>query len=66
MLKIFKNKHFFCKNKHKKGKFGKAKKRKVVLVNNWKHRVLSDRVLSVFKTKIPTEYRENDLSCFKN
>ena len=56
----------FCKSKHKKGKFGKAKKRKVVVVKNWKHRVLSDRVLSVFKTKIPTEYREKDISCFKN
>ena len=56
----------FCKNKHKKGRFGKAKKRKVVVVKNWKHRVLSDRVLSVFKTKIPTEYKEKDISCFNN
>ena len=41
MLKIFKNKYFLfqsCKNKHKKGMVGKAKKGKVVIVNNWKHR----------------------------
>ena len=26
----------------------------------------SDRVLSVHKTKIPTEYRKKDIRCFKN
>ena len=27
---------------------------------------IDDRVLSVFKTKIPTEYREKGIRCFKN
>ena len=27
---------------------------------------LGDRVLSVCKTKIPTEYREKGIKCFKN
>ena len=27
---------------------------------------IGDRVLSVFKTRIPTEYREKGISCFKN
>ena len=43
------------KNKHKKGK--------VAVFNTWKH---SDRVLSVLKTKIPTECREKGIRCFKN
>ena len=27
---------------------------------------IDDRVLSVYKTKIPTEYREKGIRCFKN
>ena len=27
---------------------------------------IADRVLSVCKTKIPTEYREKGIRCFKN
>ena len=27
---------------------------------------ISDRVLSVYKTKIPTEYTEKGIRCFKN
>ena len=27
---------------------------------------IGDRMLSMCKTKMPTEYRENDIRCFKN
>ena len=58
MLKIIKNKYFLfysCKSKHKKEKVGKAKKGKVLFLIPEN---LGDRLLSVCKTKILTEYRE--------
>ena len=68
MLKISKNIYFLfksCKNKHKKGKGGKAKEGKVVVVNIWKHRWCSAENISVCKTKIPTEYREKRCKVFQ-
>ena len=55
MLKTFKIKYFLFKsgkNKHKKGKIGKAKKEKLLLLIPEN---IGDRELSVCKTKIPTE-----------
>ena len=52
-----------CKNKHKKGKVEKTEKEKLLLLI---HENIGHRVLSVFKTKIPTEYREKGIRCFKN
>ena len=40
--------------KHRKGKFGKTEKGKLNVAN------------SVCKTKIPIEYREKGVRCFKN
>ena len=56
MLKIFKTKYFLFKsgkNKHKKGKTGKAKKEKFLLLIPEN---IGDRELSISKTKIPTEW----------
>ena len=52
-----------CKNKHKKRKVEKTEKEKLLLLI---HENIGDRVLSVFKTKMPTEYREKGIRCFKN
>ena len=66
MLKIFKNKYFVfkvVKTNTKKEKFEKPKKEKLLLLIPENR---GDRVLSVCKTKIPTEYREKGIRCFKN
>ena len=66
MLKIFKNKYFVfkvVKTNTKKEKLEKPKKRKLLLLIPENR---SDGVLSVCKTKIPTEYREKGIRCFKN
>ena len=41
----------------------KLKKKKLLLLIPEK---MGDRVLSTCKTKIPTEYREKGIRCFKN
>ena len=63
MLKIFKNIFFFevVKTNTKKERLENPKKEKLLLLIPEKH-----RVLSVCKTKIPTEYREKGIRCFKN
>ena len=72
MLKIF-NIFFFkvLKTNTKKEKLEKPKKEK--LEKSKKEKLLflileniGDRVLSVCKTKIPTEYRKIGIRCFKN
>ena len=66
MLKIFKNKYFVfkvVKTNTKKEKLEKPKKEKLLLLIPENR---GDRVLSVCKTKIPTEYREKGIRCFKN
>ena len=64
MLKIF-NIFFFkvLKTNTKKEKLEKPKKEKLLflILEN-----IGDRVLSVCKTKIPTEYRKIGIRCFKN
>ena len=64
MLKIF-NIFFFkvVKTNTKKEKLEKPKKEKLLLLIPENR---GDRVLSVCKTKIPTEYREKGIRCFKN
>ena len=53
-----------CKNKHKKGKVGKANNAKVLLANTEN---IDDKTLSVCTIiKIATEYREQGIRCFKN
>ena len=47
----------------KKEKLEKPKKEKLLLLIPEK---IGDRALSVCKTKIPTEYREKGIRCFKN
>ena len=63
-LKYLKTNIFFysCKNKHKKGKVGKTKKEDMLLIPE----NIADRVLSVCKTKIPTEYREKGIRLLRN
>ena len=51
------------KTNTKKEKLEKLKNKKLLLLTPEN---IGDRVLSVCKTKIPTEYREKDISCFKN
>ena len=66
MLKIFKNKYFVfkvVKTNTKKEKLEKPKKKNLLLLIPENR---GDRVLSVCKTKIPTEYREKGIRCFKN
>ena len=65
MLKIFKNIFFFkvVKTNTKKERLEKPKKEKLLLLIPEN---IGDRVLSVCKTKIATEYRENGVRCFKN
>ena len=66
MLKISKNKIFFfkvVKTNTQKERLEKPKKKKLLLLM---FENLGDRVLSVCKTKIPTEYREKGIKCFKN
>ena len=64
MLKIF-NIFFFkvVKTNTKKEKLEKPKKEKLLFLIPEN---IGDRVLSVCKTKIPTEYREIGIRCFKN
>ena len=64
MLKIF-NIFFFkvVKTNTKKEKLKKPKKEKLLFLIPEN---IGDRVLSVCKTKIPTEYREIGIRCFKN
>ena len=64
MLKIF-NIFFFkvVKTNTKKEKLEKPKKEKLLSLTPEN---ISDRVLSVCKTEIPTKYREKSLRCFKN
>ena len=67
ILKIFKNESFLlqsCKKKHKKGKVEKTKTGKELLFLMPKN--IGDRVLSVFKTKISTEYTEKGIRYFEN
>ena len=47
----------------KKENLEKPKKEKFLMVTPEN---IGDRVLSVCKTKIPTEYREKGIRCFKN
>ena len=47
----------------KKESLEKPKKEKLLLLIPEN---IGDRVLSVFKTKMPTEYREKGISSFKN
>ena len=65
MLKIFKNIFFFkvVKTNTKKERLEKPKKEKLLLLIPEN---IGDRVLSVCKTKIPTEYREKGIRCLKN
>ena len=65
MLKIFKNIFFFkvVKTNTKKERLEKPKKEKLLLLIPEN---IGDRVLSVCKTKISTEYREKGIRCFKN
>ena len=62
---MFKNIFFFkvVKTNTKKEKLEKPKKEKLLLLIPENR---GDRVLSVCKTKIPTEYREKGIRCFKN
>ena len=53
-----------CKNKHKKGKVGKPKMQNFFLLIPEN---IDDKNLSVCTIiKIPTEYREKGIRCFKN
>ena len=64
--KYLKTKIFFVKvvkTNTKKNKLKKPKKEKLLLLIR---EDIGDRVLSVCKTKIPTEYREKGIRCFKN
>ena len=54
---------FFFKVVKTNSKMEKPKKEKLLLLIPEN---IGDRVLSVFKTKIPTEYREKGISSFKN
>ena len=65
MLKIFKNIFFFkvVKTNTKKERLEKPKKKMLLLLIPEN---IGDRMLSMCKTKIPTEYREKDIRCFKN
>ena len=51
------------KTNTKKEKLEKLKNKKLLLLTSEN---IGDRVLSVCKTKIPTEYREKGIRCFKN
>ena len=51
------------KTNTKKEKLEKLKNEKLLLLTPEN---IGDRVLGVCKTKIPTEYREKDIRCFKN
>ena len=51
------------KTNTKKESLEKPKKEKLLLLIPEN---IGDRVLSVCKTKIPTEYREKGIRCFKN
>ena len=67
MLNKFKNKSLFFKNvkiKTKRERLEKPKKEKFLLLLILEN--IGDRVLSVCKTKILTEYREKGIWCFKN
>ena len=61
---MFKNIFFFklVKTNTKKESLEKPKKEKLLLIAE----KIGDRVLSVCETKIPTEYREKGIRCFKN
>ena len=61
---MFKNIFFFnfVKTNTKKESLEKPKKEKQLLIAE----KIGDRVLSVCETKIPTEYREKGIRCFKN
>ena len=65
ILRCFKNIFSFkvVKTNTKKEKLEKPKEEKLLLLIPENTGV---RVLSVCKTKIPTEYRKADISCFKN
>ena len=65
MLKIFKNIFFFkvVKTNTKKERLEKPKKEKLLLLIPEN---IDERVLSMYKTKILTEYREKGIRCFKN
>ena len=65
MLKIFKNIFFFkvVKTNTKKERLEKPKKEKLLLLIPEN---IDERVLSIYKTKILTEYREKGIRCFKN
>ena len=54
---------FFFKVVKTNSKMEKPKKEKLLLLIPEN---TGDRVLSVFKTKMPTEYREKGISSFKN
>ena len=58
MLKIFKN-EYFCFKVLKTN----TKKEKLLLLISEN---IGDRVLSVLQAKIPSEYREKGIRCFKN
>ena len=58
---MFKN-IFFFKLVKTNTKKEKPKKEKQLLIAE----KIGDRVLSVCETKIPTEYREKGIRCFKN
>ena len=72
MLKIFKNKIFFFKAVTKKKKKKHYNIFFMSLKQNKKRLLLlilentGDRVFSASKTKMPTEYREKCIRCFKN
>ena len=51
------------KTNTKKEKLEKLKNEKLLLLTPEN---IGDRVLGVCKIKIPTEYREKDIRCFKN
>ena len=65
MLKIFKNIFFFkvVKTNTKKERLEKPKKKMLLLLIPEN---IGDRMLSMCKTKMPIEYREKNIRCFKN